>query len=365
MMQRKEILQNVSKYDLQRIAIASICSHSSLQIFYGAKMEGFKTIGICIKDKLPYYQAFPEASPEMFIVVDDYKEVLEDRVQKRLLENNSIVIAHGSFVEYVGVKPLLDSFYVPMYGNRNVLEWEADREKQLEWFEKAGLRYPKVFKEPSEIDRYAFVKVYGARGGKGYFKAKNSEEYHSKMNEKLREGVIEKSDRPFIQEFIAGSRYYPHYFYTEIKPRGLKLESGGLELLSVDRRIEPIDEVYRGLPDLIPDYLDYTVSGNQPVVLRESLIPEVLSTGAKLVKASIELFPPGILGPFCIEMVFNPNKGFIVFEVSARIVAGTNLYPNGSPYTPYIFKEPMSTGRRIALNIKEAIIEGELHRLFY
>jgi len=362
---REEILQNISKYNMKEVAIASICSHSSLQIFHGAKMEGFKTVGICLKDRVPYYQAFPEASPEVFIVVNDYKEVLEDRVQKRLLENNSIVIAHGSFVEYVGVKPLLDSFYVPVYGNRNVLEWEADREKQLEWFKRAHLNYPKVYKEPSEIDSYAFVKVYGARGGKGYFKVKDSEEYYSKVNEKIREGIIKTGDKTFIQEFIAGSRYYPHYFYTEIKPRGLKLESGGLELLSVDRRLEPIDEVYRGLPELLPDYLDYTVSGNQPVVLRESLLPEVLSIGARLVRASIELFPPGILGPFCIEMVFNPNKGFIVFEVSARIVAGTNLYPTGSPYTPYMFKEPMSTGRRIALNIKEAIIESELSRLFY
>jgi len=43
-----------------------------------------------------------------------------------------------------------------------------------------------------------------------------------------------------------------------------------------------------------------------------------------------------------------------VFEFSARIVAGTNMYVNGSPYTTFIYNEPMSMGRRIAREIKKA-----------
>jgi 5-formaminoimidazole-4-carboxamide-1-(beta)-D-ribofuranosyl 5'-monophosphate synthetase len=44
-----------------------------------------------------------------------------------------------------------------------------------------------------------------------------------------------------------------------------------------------------------------------------------------------------------------------VFEISARIVAGTNPFINGSPYTWLRYNEPMSTGRRIARDIKQAI----------
>ena len=354
MISKEEIFGKLSKYDLKKISVATICSHSALQIFYGAKQEGLKTLGICLKDRVKYYEAFSEASPDEIITINKYEEVLSDRVQRKLLNSNSIVIAHGSFVEYVGAKNLLNSFYVPVYGNRKVLEWESDRKKQLEWFKLAGLKSPKVFDSPSKIDTYAFVKVYGARGGKGYFRVKSADDFYDKIKKQIEEGLMKPDDQTFIQEFIAGTRYYPHYFYTQIGSRGLKLSVGGLELLSIDRRIEPIDEIYRGLPEIIPDYLDYTVSGNQPVVVRESLLPDVLDLGARLVEASMKLFAPGLLGPFCIETIYNPNRGFIVFEVSARIVAGTNLYPEGSPYTPYLFKVPMSTGRRIALDIKEA-----------
>ncbi len=365
MIDRNEILSILSRYDLGKVSIATLCSHSSLQIFHGARREGFKTVGICLADRVKYYQAFPEAFPDELIVVDSYKNVLEDKVQEKLLDLNSIVVAHGSFVEYVGSKNLLDFFYVPMYGNRLVLEWEGDRGKQFMWFEKAGLRFPRIFRSPDEIDTYAFVKVYGARGGRGYFRVNGKEDFYQKIGEKIREGLIGENDKIVIQEFVAGVRYYPHYFYSQIYSRGLRLNDGGLELLSIDKRIEPIDEVYRGYPDIIPDYLDYTVTGNQPVVVRESFLPQILDMGSKLVESSMELFPPGLIGPFCIETVYNPRRGFIVFEVSARIVAGTNLYPEGSPYTPYLFREPMSTGRRIAMDIRIALEKGALSSLIY
>ena len=45
----KEDIQEILKgYDKDDLTIATICSHSSLQIFHGARQEGFKTLGICI-----------------------------------------------------------------------------------------------------------------------------------------------------------------------------------------------------------------------------------------------------------------------------------------------------------------------------
>jgi 5-formaminoimidazole-4-carboxamide-1-(beta)-D-ribofuranosyl 5'-monophosphate synthetase len=46
---------------------------------------------------------------------------------------------------------------------------------------------------------------------------------------------------------------------------------------------------------------------------------------------------------------------FYAMEVSARIVAGTSIYTNGSPYSWLTYDEPMSTGRRIAREIKMAL----------
>ena len=37
--------------DYKDIVIATVCSHSSLQIFHGARQEGFRTLGIAIGDR--------------------------------------------------------------------------------------------------------------------------------------------------------------------------------------------------------------------------------------------------------------------------------------------------------------------------
>jgi 5-formaminoimidazole-4-carboxamide-1-(beta)-D-ribofuranosyl 5'-monophosphate synthetase len=78
--------------------------------------------------------------------------------------------------------------------------------------------------------------------------------------------------------------------------------------------------------------------------------------GDKTVKASMELFPPGMIGPFCLETFCRADLKFVTFEISARIVAGTSVYATGSPYAVYDWgaKEEMSMSKRIAREIKIA-----------
>jgi 5-formaminoimidazole-4-carboxamide-1-(beta)-D-ribofuranosyl 5'-monophosphate synthetase len=59
----------------------------------------------------------------------------------------------------------------------------------------------------------------------------------------------------------------------------------------------------------------------------------------------------------------DPELNYYVFEISARIVAGTNPFTHGSPYTWLRYDEPMSTGRRIARDIKEAIEKGQIEKV--
>jgi 5-formaminoimidazole-4-carboxamide-1-(beta)-D-ribofuranosyl 5'-monophosphate synthetase len=74
--------------------------------------------------------------------------------------------------------------------------------------------------------------------------------------------------------------------------------------------------------------------------------------GKAVVDKSLELFG-GIIGSFCLETVITEELKFKVFEISARIVAGTNPYIAGSPYSELI-QPDLSTGRRIAQEIKYA-----------
>jgi 5-formaminoimidazole-4-carboxamide-1-(beta)-D-ribofuranosyl 5'-monophosphate synthetase len=104
MISKEEISRTIKRYKPGKITIGTICSHSALQIFYGARQEGFKTIGICTPDRRFVYEAFRYAKPDNYIIVDDYQDLMEERFQEELLRKNVVIIPHGSFVEYVGAE---------------------------------------------------------------------------------------------------------------------------------------------------------------------------------------------------------------------------------------------------------------------
>jgi len=368
MIKKDEILKELKTYNPKKIRIGTICSHSALQIFYGARQEGFKTVGICTQDRRFTYEAFQFGRPDEYIIVDDYQDLISPKHQDELLSKNVIIIPHGSFVEYVGPENLKQSFYVPIYGNRSALEFEGDRHKMRTWLQDAGVKVPEEYSNPSKIDRPCIVKFHGARGGRGFFVVSSEEDYQEKIEDSIKKGVITESEvgEATIQELIVGVRYYPQYFYSLMFKGEVKAGSGRVELLGIDRRIESnVDDLYR-IPQRETDASiepSYVVTGNMPVVLRESLLPKVLDLGRKVTDASVRLFPPGIVGPFCLETVCTDRLELVTFEVSARIVAGTNLYPEGSPYSCYMFSKPMSTGRRMAHEIREGIRRNKLPAL--
>jgi 5-formaminoimidazole-4-carboxamide-1-(beta)-D-ribofuranosyl 5'-monophosphate synthetase len=346
MIPKEEIWEILRGYDKDNLIIATICSHSSLQIFHGAHQEGLKTLGICIGQPPKFYDAFPLAKPNKFVCVESYKALLD--YCDDLIEENAIVIPHGSLVEYLGIEKF-ESLAIPSFGNRRVLAWESDREMEREWLLKAGVNVPMRFEKAEDIDRPVIIKYHGAKGGKGFFIAKNKDELQDKMSS--------KQQKYTIQEFILGTRYYIHFFYSPIRSKGYNLKKGTLDMLGIDRRVESnADEIFRigSMRELAEAgiFPSFVVTGNLPLVLRESLLPKVFELGERVVETSIELFG-GMLGPFSLETIVTDDLEFKVFEISARIVAGTNLFINGSPYSDLIEKN-LSTGRRIAQEIKLA-----------
>lgn len=356
----------LGSYNLDKVNIGTICSHSALQIFYGAKLEGFKTVGVVMADRKPAYEGYPAAKPDYYIEVEKWDEILDEKVQQQLIDRNTIMVPHGSFVEYVGLSNMMSKFYVPILGNRNTLGWESDRDKQRQWLQKAGVRLPREYASPEDIDRKVFVKFPGAKGGKGFFNASSKEEYYNLLKRRMRLGLVteEDAEHATIQEFLPGVRYYPHYFFSPLETSvGYSIRNGVLVHMGFDKRIEPVDEAYRALPEVLPEFMDYTITGNQRVTLRESLLPDIFSMAKGVVEASQELMSPGIIGPFALETFYHPATGFTVFEISARIVAGTNPFGEGSEYSIWTFGKPISTGRRIAMEIKNAIKTHELHKI--
>jgi 5-formaminoimidazole-4-carboxamide-1-(beta)-D-ribofuranosyl 5'-monophosphate synthetase len=330
--------------------ITTLCSHSSLQIFHGARKEGFRTIGLAAGPAPRFYDAFPLARPDRFVTVAKMADL--SSTASHLRSEAAVIIPHGSFVEYMGAE-VFREWDVPVYGNRNVLAWEADRVKSREWLESAGATMPRRYDTASEVDGPVIVKYYGAKGGKGFFLAKNREALED----------FRPTGPYVIQEYVLGTRYYMHFFYSPLSDRGYRVGHGSLELLGMDRRDEAnIDELYKlgAQEELLRAGIrpTFVVTGNVPVVLRESLLPRAFDVAAKIVERSIELFG-GMVGPFCIEGIMTEELEFKVFEISTRIVAGTNLFISGSPYSDLV--EPnLSTGRRIAQEIRKAQELGRL-----
>jgi 5-formaminoimidazole-4-carboxamide-1-(beta)-D-ribofuranosyl 5'-monophosphate synthetase len=334
-------------------SVATVCSHSSLQIFYGAKVEGFRTLGICAGPAPKYYDAFPLAMPDEFLSVPKLAQ-LGGEIE-RLKQANAVLIPHGSFVEYLGPERFVQ-LDIPVFGNRAVIEWESDREKERVWLESAGVPMPKRYADPSEVDGPVIVKYYGAKGGKGFFLAKNRQALEG----------FQPQGPHVIQEYVLGTRYYIHFFYSPLSETGYRVGSGSLELLGMDRRDEAnIDELYKlgGHEELLRAGIrpTFVVTGNVPVVLRESLLPKVFDAGARIIERSIELFG-GMVGPFCVEGIMTEELEFKVFEISTRIVAGTNVYVHGSPYSDLVAPD-LSMGRRIALELKRARAEDRLREV--
>ena len=335
--------QNLSK--ISSYKIATLGTHSALQILKGARDEGFSTIAICKKGNEKPYRIYNVA--DEIILVNDYSDLIG--LQGALIKKNAIIIPHASFISYIGYEEV-EKFRVMYYGNKRILKWEANRKIERDWLDKAGLKQPRIFESPKDINKPVIVKFHGAGGGKGYFLAKNEKDFHMKIKPYRQRKYV-------IQEYILGVPIFIHYFQSNLNDE--------LEIMGFDKRYESnVDSLGRisardqiALEKVDPSYV---IVGNLPIVVRESYLPRMLTMGENVVKVSKKLAPPGLFGPFCLETVLTPEEEIYVFEISARIVAGTNPYINGSPYTWLKYNEPMSTGRRIAREIKNAILSNRL-----
>ncbi|MDG7007652.1 MAG: formate--phosphoribosylaminoimidazolecarboxamide ligase [Nitrososphaerota archaeon] len=335
-------------------AVSTLGSHCALQVLKGAKDEGFRTLLVTLKAREGLYRRFRFI--DEFVVVERFQDILLRDNLAVLKRRNAIVIPHGTFVSDLGVDAIEGRFDVPVFGNRRMLRWEADRDLKERLVKEAGLTSPKTFRTPEEIDRLVIAKQHGAKGGHGYFLAEDAKSFAANRKKQERAGALARGTPLFIQEYVLGVPVYFQFFYSALKD--------DVELLGIDRRYETTADALGRLPaetrDVTPSYM---VVGNFPMVIRESLLDEVYRMGERFVEAARRLAPPGMIGPFCIEGVYRGDGEFVAFEFSARIVAGTNLYVQGSPYSALLGEEPVSMGRRIAMEIKEGIKEGRLDEL--
>ena len=131
-------------------SIATLGSHCSLQVLKGAKDEGLKTILVCEKKREKLYRRFPFI--DELIIVDKFKEVLDEKVQATLEKNDAVLIPHGTLIAQMSSDEI-ESIKTPIFGNKWILRWESDREMKEKLMREATLPMPKPVTNPSEIEK--------------------------------------------------------------------------------------------------------------------------------------------------------------------------------------------------------------------
>ncbi|BCS91996.1 formate--phosphoribosylaminoimidazolecarboxamide ligase [Metallosphaera javensis (ex Sakai et al. 2022)] len=328
--------------------LLTLASHSSLQILHGAKREGFET-GIVVSTKREsFYRRF--SFIDNFYVYSDEDQAV-DKINST---SNSIFVPHGSLIEYIGMERV-SRIRTPIFGNRNLFPWESNQTKKMKLLELSNIKTPMKFESPEDVDRMVIVKLPGAKGGRGYFIARNKQEVKEGIKRLLEKRLINNVEDLIIQEYVVGIPMYFQFFYSPVLQR--------VEMTGIDIRYETNVDGLRRLPSDLRVEPTFVVAGNIPAVARESLLPSVYEYAENFVRTTRDIVPPGAIGPFCLESVVTDTLDVVVFEFSGRIVAGTNLYVDGSPYSWLYWDEPMSVGRRIGREINLALQKNRLNEV--
>ncbi|MFA6035480.1 MAG: formate--phosphoribosylaminoimidazolecarboxamide ligase family protein [Candidatus Micrarchaeia archaeon] len=357
---RREEIQSIAKaYGRNEPAIATIGSHSALDICDGAKEEGLHTIVICQKGRETPYLRFRRIIDEP-IIVSKFSDIASAPVQKKLQDAHAIFIPNRSFSTYVGYDAIENSFRVPLFGSRTMLRCEErDAPKnQYTLMDKAGIRVPKRFKSYKDIDSLAIVKVQesGRKLERAFFTCSSPKEFKKKEEERIKKGLLRKgeAEKAVIEEFVVGALFNFNYFYSSL--------GNEVEFLGCDRRIQTnLDGILHLTADqqLEAQLTSRNIEiGHELATVRESMLEKVFDIGEKLVKASKREFAPGIIGPFALQGAITPDMEIVIFDLSPRVPGSPVL--EFSPYGKHYFGHFTSTGRRIAMEVKKAAKEGKL-----
>jgi len=366
MIERKKIQKLVDSYDKNNITIGVLGGHSGLDVCRGAKKHGFGTIAVCQKGREKTYTKYYKTRKDgrgcidETIVLDKFSDITKPKIQEELRNKNTVFIHNRYFWVYFNFNDIENNFMVPIFGARGMLKLEERDVPKNQYYllEKAGIRFPKIFKSPTDIDRLVIVKVSEAIRGyeRAFFHASSYDDYKKKSVDMLKKKLITKEalDKAVIEEYVIGAQINFNYFYSVVDDE--------LEIMGTDTRRQtnldglirlPANEQLEVLKHMKPKIIE---TGHIAATTKESIIEKIFDLGEKFVKTTQKEYPPGIIGPFALQGAIAADKGkeeMVVFDVSMRI-PGSPL-TRFTPHSGYLYGDSISYGERIAIEIKKAI----------
>jgi len=391
-------------YDLSNLTVGVLGGHSALDVSHGAKQFGFNTVCVAKKGRektfTEYYrtrntqytmnneQQNPESAfarrelgcIDEVIVRDSFANVLDEDVQQKLKEMNTIFVHNRYFwVYFDDFSKVENDFHVPIFGSRTLLKIEERDQlyNQYHLLQDAGIRIPKIYKglgassQKLGIGRPVLVKAAEAQRGfeRAFFIVSSDEEYESVGSQMESEGKIASNWREAtVEEFVVGAPVNFNYFYSPL--------TGELELMGTDtRRQTNLDGFLRMTASQqeqamkeVP--LKMIETGHIACTVKESILEKAFEMGEKFVaqckKLPKELDPSGkgMIGPFALQGAVVAEEGredIVIFDVSFRIPGSPGV--RATPYSGYLHGEAMSVGERIGLEIESAVEQGRLEEI--
>lgn len=361
MIKKSEIKKILKSYSDVQIGVLG--SHSALEIMDGAKDENFGTIVYCQKGREKPYRRFSRIA-EKVVVLEKFKDMASAKIQKQLRDSSTVVVPHRSLAVYLGYKTLEDTFKVPIFGNRKLFRAEERDERRNQYYllKKAGIKFPKLFKDPKQIDGPCIVKVQEKNRPleRAFFTVSSYQDYKEKSQARIKQGLISKRDlaRSSIEELVIGTYMNFNFFHTPI--------SDQVDFIGIERRLQTNLHDFNALPAAQQMEIDIDLQnievGHTPASIRESLLEKVIKIGDMFVDAARREYPPGIIGPFSLQSVITKDLELVVYDVSLR-VPGNPIVATTSPYTKYQYGQTFGVGRRIAMEIRRALEEDRLDEI--
>jgi len=329
---RSEIGKIASEYDPEKITIGVLGSHSAEEVGISAKAFGFPTVVVCQRGRESLYAKYNRHLFDHVILLDKFSDIVREDVQEELLKLNTIFIPNRSFSVYVGYDNIEGRFRIPIYGNRFLLRAEERNAPRNQYWllEKAGIKVPKKFDRPEDIDRLVIVKVQQKRKPleRAFFYASSPEDYYRKAEDLIRKDIIDEEGlrRARIEEYVLGQK-----FNANFQGWALKDYFGDFDFLGFDDRKQTNLHGVLSLPAKDQLMLDVPIKneeiGHYGLTMRESQKPLVYEAAERFRRVCEIEYPPGMIGLFALQGAVaydadDPEQkrlAFYVFDVSPRV----------------------------------------------
>ncbi len=305
-MSAEYVARALRDYDRRRLTLASVGSHSALEVASGARAAGLRSLVVTAKGReLTYTRYFAARSDapargcvDEVIELGSFAEILDDDAQRQLLARNVIFVPNRSFEVYLHQKYEYDEIerrmLVPFFGNRYLLRAEeragggaAEGADQYALMERAGIRHPKAFASAQDIDRLVMVKAPHAKVSfeRAFFLASSPAEYDVTAARLIDDGVLtaEGLAAARIEEYALGPSVNLNFFYSPVL--------GELELSGTDTRRQTNLEGFRNIPPAslealrgVPMRLEE--AGHIAATILESMLEPAFAMGERFVAAA-------------------------------------------------------------------------------